>query len=402
VKLTPRGCRNVGGDVAMVAEDLRKDFMDTFIPYGYKPFWPAGLQLLEAITAKVNANLQNRLVVTNSFHGEPCALRADITLGVVDYCASHFEAHERPLRLCYTERIYRRPKSPDKNMERLQMGAELIGWEGEGADVELIGLLLAYLNKLNCPKIGIALGDVSLIQRAIKYLPRAYAMSLLGCLEEGKMDEYARIARDLPPSPLSIFFEELPWLKGNAEILYRASRLLKGVEEAIEPLKSIYAELVKMGYGDCIVIDLSLVRELDYYSGPIFDVYFEDTGIPIGGGGRYDTLLERHGMLGQAVGFALDLEVLALNTTKPTTEAQKILLWAQGSQPASVLACAKEITSLGYCVEILWRERAPEVSELARKRGCNLLLNLNKKSITDLVSGDETFLDDFLGGDIYD
>ena len=96
-------------------------------------FWPAGLQLLEAITAKVNANLQNRLVVTNSFHGEPCALRADITLGVVDYCASHFEAHERPLRLCYTERIYRRPKS-DKNMERLQMGAELIGWEGEGAE----------------------------------------------------------------------------------------------------------------------------------------------------------------------------------------------------------------------------------------------------------------------------
>ena len=150
----------------------------------------------------------------------------------------------------------------------------------------------------------------------------------------------------------------MPWQR-NAEILYRASRLLKGVEEAIEPLKSIYAELVKMGYGDCIVIDLSLVRELDYYSGPIFDVYFEDTGIPIGGGGRYDTLLERHGMLGQAVGFALDLEVLALNTTKPTTEAQKILLWAQGSQPASVLACAKEITSLGYCVEILWRERAP-------------------------------------------
>ena len=227
-------------------------------------------------------------------------------------------------------------------------------------------------------------------------------MSLLGCLEEGKMDEYARIARDLPPSPLSIFFEELPWLKGNAEILYRASRLLKGVEEAIEPLKSIYAELVKMGYGDCIVIDLSLVRELDYYSGPIFDVYFEDTGIPIGGGGRYDTLLERHGMLGQAVGFALDLEVLALNTTKPTTEAQKILLWAQGSQPASVLTCAKELISLGYYVEILWRERAPEVSELAKTRGCNLLLDLNKKSITDLCSGDETFLDDFLGGDIDD
>ncbi len=402
MKLTPRGCRNVGGDVAMVAEDLRKDFMDTFIPYGYKPFWPTGLQLLEAIADKVSANLQNRLVVTNSFHGEPCALRADITLGVVDYCASHFEAHERPLRLCYTERIYRRPKSPDKNMERLQMGAELIGWEGEGADVELIGLLLGYLNKLNCPKIGIALGDVSLIQQAIKNLPRAYAVSLLDCLEGGKMEEYARIVRDLPPSPLSTFFEELPWLKGNAEILYRASQLLKGIEGAIEPLKSIYAELVKMGYGDCIVIDLSLVRELDYYSGPIFDVYFEDTGIPIGGGGRYDTLLERHGMLGQAVGFALDLEVLALNTTKPTTEAQKILLWAQGSQPASVLTCAKELISLGYYVEILWRERAPEVSELAKTRGCNLLLDLNKKSITDLCSGDETFLDDFLGGDIDD
>ena len=70
--------------------------MEAFVPYGYRPFWPSGLQLLEAITDKISPNLHNRFMVTNSFFGEPCAVRTDVTLGVVDYCASHFEPHERP------------------------------------------------------------------------------------------------------------------------------------------------------------------------------------------------------------------------------------------------------------------------------------------------------------------
>ena len=399
MKLTPRGCKNVGGDVALSVEELRRDFMEAFVPYGYRPFWPSGLQLLEAITDKISPNLHNRFIVTNSFFGEPCAVRTDVTLGVVDYCASHFEPHERPLRLCYTERIYRRPKSPEKNVERLQMGAELIGWEGEGADVELISLLLTYLNGLNCPKIALTLGDVSLIQRAMKSLPSPHGKALLDCLERGRLDEYAEAAKNLPPSPLSTFFEELPWLKGNAEVLYRASELLGEMEEAIRPLKFIYSELAKLGHEDSIVVDLSLVRELDYYSGPIFDVYFEETGVSVGGGGRYDRLLEACGMLGQAVGFALDLERLALSVNKKKGETQRILLWAQKNAPSYVLKCAEELIFLGYRVEILWREKDPDIRELARIKGCDLLLDLNRGSIIELCSGDETFLDDFLGGE---
>jgi len=45
----------------------------------------------------------------------------------------------------------------------------------------------------------------------------------------------------------------------------------------------------------------------------------------------------------------------------------------------------------------LWRERGCEPAELARIKGCDLLLDLSKKSITDLHSGDEAFLDEFLG-----
>jgi len=84
MKLTPRGCRNVGGDVASAMEELRKEFMDTFVPYGYKPFWPTGLQRLDAVTDKLSPNLQGRLIGANCFYGEPCALRADVALGVAD------------------------------------------------------------------------------------------------------------------------------------------------------------------------------------------------------------------------------------------------------------------------------------------------------------------------------
>jgi len=87
--------------------------------------------------------------------------------------------------------------------------------------------------------------------------------------------------------------------------------------------------------------------------------------------------------MGQAVGFALDLEKLALSMNKRTTQAQRILLWAHGNTPSSVMACADNLISLGYCVEILWRERECEPAELARIKGCDLLLDLSKKSITE-------------------
>jgi ATP phosphoribosyltransferase regulatory subunit len=59
-----------------------------------------------------------------------------------------------------------------------------------------------------------------------------------------------------------------------------------------------------------IIFDLGLLRDLDYYTGAVFEVYDPALGAPIGGGGRYDDLLGRFGRPLPAVGFALGIDRL--------------------------------------------------------------------------------------------
>jgi ATP phosphoribosyltransferase regulatory subunit len=59
---------------------------------------------------------------------------------------------------------------------------------------------------------------------------------------------------------------------------------------------------------DLVIVDVGLVRGLNYYSGLVFEVVHPAIGEPIGGGGRYDELVGRFGDERPAVGFALDVD----------------------------------------------------------------------------------------------
>ena len=69
-------------------------------------------------------------------------------------------------------------------------------------------------------------------------------------------------------------------------------------------------ELLAPHVAERLIFDLGLLRDLDYYTGAVFEVYDPAVGEPIGGGGRYDDLLGRFGRPLPAVGFALNVERL--------------------------------------------------------------------------------------------
>jgi ATP phosphoribosyltransferase regulatory subunit len=75
-------------------------------------------------------------------------------------------------------------------------------------------------------------------------------------------------------------------------------------------LEIITNTLAKVGYGNRVNIDFSVVNDMSYYSGIFFRGFVD--GIPVGilSGGRYDKLMRKMGRSSDAIGFAVYLDML--------------------------------------------------------------------------------------------
>ncbi len=374
----PRGCVNVGGVNASAMEECRREFLSAFRSWGYRPFLPSALQLLESSWDILPPSVRSRLIAVNTPYGEPCCLRGDITLAAVTYLASHFSPEERPLRICYSDRIYMKPAPPKRSVESFQIGAELLGWEGRGADVEMLSLLLSTLDASGLEKTVLVLGDAALLSRALLPVGTVTAGNIASALSRGCLPEYFSLleGENIPEFYRNILLR-IPDLRGGPEILDEGETLW-GEKSPLSDLRSIVDSLARLGYGDRIIIDLSLARELAYYSGPIFDVYSPESGKPLGGGGRYDRLLSSCGLEGQAMGFALDLEAVAslscFRDGRPL-----VMAWSGNLPPKDALERAADLTRQGISLEMSWADDRLASLEAAKLRGFS--------SWTDLSTG---------------
>lgn len=392
----PKGCTNVGGSLASAMQKCRSEMISHMHSYGYQTFWPSALQLFESAWEHLPLSLRKRLITLNTPFGEPCCLRADITLAAVSYLASHFSPEERPLRLCYADRIYKTPVRPDIYLEGFQIGAELLGWEGEGADVELIFLLLQSMDMLGLEDSFLVLGDVTFLQQLLSEIDRKTGQSLLSALEKGSYAEYFSILKSGRVDTYHAHrLNKIPSLKGGLDVLEEAEALLTG-KNSLDSLKKILSSLEELGYGNRLKVDLSLIRELNYYSGPIFDVYISRHGRSLGGGGRYDGLLSSYGILGQAIGFALDLELIA-SFSKYTLTVPSIMVWSGGLSPSRVFSEAEPIRQRGMALEISWNPNMDDSIHLARMRNLEWWVDLSEHTVMELKTGTISVLEEWAG-----
>jgi ATP phosphoribosyltransferase regulatory subunit len=384
VNRLPRGCVNVGGELAHAMEEFRKEFISLFENWGYSPFLPSGLQLLESSWEKLPSQVRSRLVTLTTPYGEPCCLRGDITLAAVTYLASHYAPEERPLRICYCDRIYMKSAPPRTSIESFQLGAELLGWEGEGADAEMLSLLLRVLDTLGLERTTIALGDSTFLQRALVSIESATAQGLADALRKGSLpDYYSLLERGNIPDFYRTILLAIPRLRGDGTVLDEAEKLW-GKGAPLSALKTTVETLKSLGYGERLSIDLSLVRDPGYYSGPLFEIYSWESGRSLGGGGRYDRLLASCGLKGQAMGFALDLEQAA-GLSRFRTRVAPVMAWAGQLSPDEALRRAADLISDGTRIEMDWKNDRASSLQAAEKRGCRSWMDLASGTAFTLV-----------------
>jgi ATP phosphoribosyltransferase regulatory subunit len=107
---------------------------------------------------------------------------------------------------------------------------------------------------------------------------------------------------------------KIPQLFGGYEVIEKARELAgnnKNAQNVLDYIYKLYTILDGAGYGEHIIIDLGIVHEIDYYTGLVINGYVDGIGENVLVGGRYDNLIANFGIDLPAIGFAVNINLIA-------------------------------------------------------------------------------------------
>lgn len=363
--VTPVGFRDVVSEEALVRENLISRVRSCFAARGYLPVETPTLEVLDVMEA--GGHVPEAPFKFFDSHGDLLAMRPDVTMQIARMCAARSDAMggiTKPLRLRYTQRVFREKTVEAAARELTQCGAECLGVSSIEADIELVSMLATTLEECGLTRFTIALGSAGVLRDLLKVsgatdqwqaaVLQAYHTSnfvylseLVSAAEKVEPKNF-KLADPALSNPGSVDLQvaraifELSRLRGGKQALEDVRALLKpfGCESGIAELETVFEALVERGLGEKILIDFSVMSSFDYYTGLVFEAYAPGLGSPLGGGGRYDNLLAAYGAEKvPAAGFAFYLEqVMAARQAA----VQFALREAEGKAVQACQACADD------------------------------------------------------------
>lgn len=322
--------------------------------------------------------------------GRVLTLRPDNTLAIARLAAGDLAGEARPLRLYYAGEVFRRGREAEGPMAVPQWGVELIGSASPLADAEVLALAAESLLALGLQSFRISAGHVGLLRRVLSgagltEAARGDVMAALQNRDYVALEQALAAVEGVFPGDLP---ELLRWLtspltpQGGEGLARWLAKCPEGLTDWAN-LQEVLSLIALYGFEEYITIELGLVRDLEYYTGLVFEVNAPGLARPLGGGGRYDSLLGRFGSEEPATGFAFEVRELmaALEAggrlPEDGTRAGCMLLARDGRQ-REAWARAREMREAGAVVEVDVAERPLEDAlAYARRRGARAVLVLD-------------------------
>ncbi len=347
-----KGFRDIEAAELRGLNDMIVQIREVYDRYGFEALETPAIEYTDALGKflpdqdRPNAGVFSFQDVVPEARGEKdneqwMSLRYDLTAPLARYVAQNFQNLPKPFRRYAFGNVYRNEKpGPGRFRQFMQFDADTVGAEGVAADAELCMLAADTLEAL-----GVKRGDYVIkvssrklldgllnaaglegddnaarrltVLRAVDKLDRLGLEGVAALLGKGRKDESGDFTKGAELSPAQtmevIGFLERPIAENAANPVFKA-----GVDDLLQ-----IQNICKVaGYEENrIRLDQTVVRGLEYYTGPVFEAELtfevkDDEGKPVrfgsvGGGGRYDDLVARFtGEKVPATGFSIGVSRL--------------------------------------------------------------------------------------------
>jgi histidyl-tRNA synthetase len=319
---------------------------------GYEPIETPIFEATEVFSRTVGEStdiVQKQMFTLEDQGGRSLTLRPEGTAPVARaYIEAGMHKDPQPVKLWYVGPFFRQER-PQKGRYRQfsQIGAEAMGSEDPSLDAEVILLLHQYLQRIGASGVRLKLSSLGNPETRREYLDELKAY--LHRNAERVSDE-VRSRIDL--NPLRAFDANDPSTK---EVMAGAPLLL----DRLAPDDAEHFQRVREFLDDAGVpyeLDPTLVRGLDYYTRTVFEFESAELGAQsgVGGGGRYDLLIEQlGGVPTPGVGWAAGIERMVLASSEESEALPvDVFVAVDGGDPRTAFQLVNALRAKGLRVQM--------------------------------------------------
>ena len=322
----PRGTFDVLGEQAAARAALEARARSILEGAGYERIETPAFEATELFARGVGSStdiVQKEMYTLTDGSGRSLTLRPEGTAPVCRAYVEHgMHKQPQPVKLWYLSSFFRYERAQAGRYRQFwQVGAEALGSEDPALDAESIVLLGALLEETGVRDVRLRLSSLGSSESRQRYRER-----LQGYLRVNEQNLSEEVRERIELNPLRAFDSAH---EGTIAVMRDAPRLLDelGVDDA-EHFAAVRELLDRAGVA--YEVDATLVRGLDYYTRTVFEFTSDALGAQsgVGGGGRYDGLVEQlGGPTTPGMGWAAGIERILLAGSPPPAGGQAVDLY---------------------------------------------------------------------------
>lgn len=368
---TLKGFRDFLPEDMKIRQQVIAIFKEVFESYGYEPLETPTLEHADILLGKYGEEAEKLIYQFEDRGGRKVAMKYDLTVPTCRVVAQYGDKIPLPFKRYQIQPVWRADNTQKGRFrEFYQCDADTIGSASMLADAEFILMGLQIMKKLGFTDFVARVNNRKFIDGLVQYAGATSEQFYAICIAIDKLEKIGLdgVIKEMESRKVSseVIQKIIGIIKlhgSNDELIATLKEKMRDIPVAIEglqELETLFSYLKKAGAPEKeYIFDLSIIRGLSYYTGPVWEFTVRDGGVgSVAGCGRYDNL----------VGLYLGREIPATGGSFGIERIFEVikdrqLLTSKNNKEVLVTVFSPELASLSF-----------QVAERLRKKGMSVIL----------------------------
>jgi len=359
--------------------------------YCYEEVITPVVESYDLLAAKSGEEIRKRMYAFDDLGGRRVALRPEFTASMARLIATKMMNEPKPIRLYCCGSLYRYDEPQYlRYREFWQSNYELIGSNKPEADAEILILTYDLLKRLGLRNYWFKIGHVGIIRGVLSQegVAEEKQNQIMQLLDNKRWDEALTAVQESGVSQTATTtLKKVLETKGKdvSRVLKEAKRVVSDYYSALGAVENLQNILDLVEESDVefeTLVEAGFARGLEYYTGMVFQPYVPELEREVGGGGRYDKLIELFG--GEptpAVGVAHGVDRLVL-----AMERQKVSTKVKAERRVMIIPIGEEMRAKAMELSLMLRNvNMPIEVEVTGRTVSKALQDADRRSVTHTV-----------------